>query len=275
MYALSSTSALILLWTHDTIYESTSARRFLESVDLNAGAPLRARLDTIWDHIDEEITNRKFGVKKFSADFLASCPDAQVVFVGAGLDPKSLDVAELFPRSSVFDVDMENMELKKEIVKSIGGPENIRFCQANIADAGQLSSALREKGWDSRKTTLAVAEGISYYVGKEPFRNSLAALKGTDGGLVLEYCVPDEDIENPERRGLYTAFFTSLQAGLGLPESLTRYRVDEVSSLAAALGGRVVETLNQRELERARTGENGYYDIDPGGVRVSLVRYGT
>ncbi len=273
MFALSSTSALVLLWTQESIYESSSAKKFLRNVQLEAGQPLREELDKIWGHIDEEVTNRKFGVKKFCAEFLALSPDTQVIFLGAGLDPKSLDIAELFPRTLVFDVDMDNMDLKEEITKSIDGPQNIKFCQANIADAEKLTEALLNKGWNNKKTTLIVAEGITYYIDKESFKNAFSKLKTSNGGVVLEYSIPNNDIKTSERKDLYNTFFNTLQNKLGLPFPLVRYNLEEVYSLATMLGGKVTDTLNQQELEKERTGESNYYASDSGAVHVSFIQY--
>ena len=63
----------------------------------------------------EEISNRKYGISKFSKEFLSNHTDTQVVILGAGLDPRSLEVAETFPKTIVFDVDMENRDIKKKI----------------------------------------------------------------------------------------------------------------------------------------------------------------
>ena len=69
---------------------------------------------------------------------------------------------------------------------------------------------LRKKGWDQNEVTLVVAEGISYYVPKGPFRETLLALKNPGGGLVFEYTIPDDDITPNQIDPLYSITLTSL-----------------------------------------------------------------
>jgi len=273
MYPVSSTSALILLCTQESIYEGAAAKNFLKKVQLDSGQPLFQRLSEILPYADQEVTNRKFAVKKFANNFLASHPNSQVIFLAAGLDPKSLDVAEHFPQTSVFDVDMENMDVKAAINKEINGPQNVKFCQADITQTGQLLSALRQQGFNSQKTTLVVAEGITYYVSKDSFKNSVSKLVSSPGGLILEYSIPNEGIKNLERRTAYCQLFDGLQESLKMPHPLVRYSIEEVDTLASALGGQVETNLNQAQLEKERTGENQWFDQNEGAVHVSFISF--
>ena len=140
---------------------------------MDAGTELKEKLTDI-PSIESEITNRKYGVKKFCDQFLSSCDDAQVVFLGSGIDPKSIDIAELYPNTSVFDVDMDNMQAKADINKKIAGPSNIAFCQADVSNAEEVLSALSRHSYSKDRPTLVVAEGITYYVSKELFQGNPA-----------------------------------------------------------------------------------------------------
>ena len=236
MYKVSSTSAFVLLLTDESVYESTSAKKLWNNLDLEAARPFVEEAISAWDGIPpEEITNRKWGIKKFSNEFLTVTPDSQVIFLGAGLDPKSLDVAESFPRSKVFDVDMDNMDLKREMTKSINGPSNIAFCQANIGNTDQLLSTLTQNGLNPDKVTLIVAEGISYYIPKEQFKNTLQVLRSPNGGLVLEYSIPTKEVKSKEDHPRINRLFDLLQKRLALPNPLERYTVDEIQKLANEL----------------------------------------
>ena len=269
MYSVPSTSALVLLWTKQSIYDSVAAKKFFRKVNLDAGEPLRKELEIKGLNLPEEITNRKYGVKKFCTNFLKACPDGQVVFLGAGLDPKSLDVAEAFPNSSIFDVDMENMDVKEQITKEIQGPKNIRFCNADIGACEEMKTTLKNHGWNENKKTLLVAEGISYYVPKVVFKKALNSLKTHDGGIILEYSIPHEEFP---RQG-YKIFFEKLQQLLKTNEQICCYSVDEVNLLSEELGGNIVKTMDQTMLEKERTGKNAFYDVDAGCVRVSFIQF--
>ena len=273
MYSVSATSALVLLWTDEAVYESGAAREFLQHLDLDVALAMSEELCRVWPSVVEEVTNRKVGVKRFCRDFLSRVPHAQVVFLGAGLDPKSLDVAIKYPDVRVFDVDMEQMSLKKEITKKVSGPQNIEFCTANIDDVQDLVGGLEKNGWDSKQVTLVVAEGISYYLSQQCLAQSLKTLCCPLGGLVLEYAVPGDQVLLAEKRVIYQDFFDLLQKCLQWPTAITRYRVEEVQALVSELGGEMVETMDQQQLEREWKGRNEIYTAPgEGAVYVSYAR---
>ncbi len=295
MFEVSATSALVLLWTDHSIYNSQSAQAFLSNVSLDAGKGLRDDLslaikgaalsglgqdesvqswrENFVQNLDQEVTYRKYAVKTFCAEFLSSAPDAQVIFLGAGLDPKSLDVAETFPQSTVFDVDRDNVELKANITKSIGGPKNLSFCKGDVAASQELADSLSQHGWDAEKPTLIVAEGISYYVQKASFKKTLKKLKTAKGGLILEYSLPNEAIELPIVAALAKEFFQRIQDLLQFPVPLCRYNEEEAMGLAQGLNGSLVRTVCAREMEREKTGSNTSYQNYDGFVRVSFIRF--
>ena len=270
LHKISATSALVLLWTDRSVYQGGMAKRFLDGVDLEAGRPLSDRIHQISNISKIEVTNRKFAVGKFCDRFLESVPDAQVVFLASGLDPRSIDVAERHPRCSVYDIDSENMDVKERLGREIGGPRNIAFCPGDVSNAPEI---LRGRGWDPGRATLVVAEGITYYVPKRAFREILSRLVTPSGGLILEYSVP-EDLVDEENRPPYTEYFVVARELLGLPDPLLRYTPAEVESLADLIGGRISETLDQRKVEAERTGANDLYSgTNPGVIWVSYILF--
>ena len=50
MYDVSETSALVLLWTDPSLYESISARKFLDCINLDSGRPFQKELDQLLTH---------------------------------------------------------------------------------------------------------------------------------------------------------------------------------------------------------------------------------
>ena len=269
---VSETSALVLLWTDRSLYGGRVAGEFLRRVNLGAGERLKGELEELVGHVGEEVCNRKHAVRELSSRFLASSPDAQAVFLGAGLDPRPLEAAESFPGARVFDVDAGDRGAKASLAEESGAGGNVAFCGADVGDPGALSEELARAGWDRGRATLVVAEGITYYVDKGAFARSLGALRTPGGGLVLEYAVPDEDVEEGDREA-YAAFFARLRERLGLPWPLRRYSVREAEALVGGLGGRVESTLGQGEMEKARTGRLSTYGGRDGAVRVTLARF--
>ena len=196
-----------------------------------------------------------------------------MVFLGSGIDPKSIDVAELYPQTSVFDVDMDNMQIKMEINQKIAGPSNIAFCKGNVGNAQEVVASLSQHGYSQDRVTLVVAEGIAYYVSKELFRESLKALSTQKGGAIIEYALPNEALTYPEMATNYKRNFENVQSLIKWPTPLCRYTTQEMSALADFLGGRLAQTLNQQEIERERTGENLHYKDHTGCLYVSLILF--
>ncbi|MDE2835238.1 MAG: class I SAM-dependent methyltransferase [Bacteroidota bacterium] len=273
MFEVPATSAFVLLFTSEEVYEGEAAKRLMRSVDLSAGLGIKNYFSRWWEDIYEEVGNRKCGMQFQSRTYLDDHPDAQVVCLGGGLDPLSLDLAECYPEAVVFDVDMANMDLKEEINAGIDGPA-IRFCTGNLADPAGLVRVLESAGWDAGRRTLMIAEGITYYVPKQLFRDTFAALRGPGGGIVLEYSLPDSEVEGTPRADEYMEFFQQLRAILDMPFPIQRYSPADVEELAAHLGGRVIITQLQHELEFMRKGEN-ILRLDPtqGSIRISTILF--
>lgn len=271
MFEVPATSAFVLLFTSEDVYDGESAKRLLRSVDLSAGLGIKNHFARWWEDIYEEIGNRKFGVKRQSCAYLDDHPTAQVVCLGGGLDPLSLDLAESYPEATIFDVDMANMDLKEEITASIGGPA-INFCTANLADPEGMVKVLKAAGWDEDRLTLMIAEGITYYVPKPVFKMTFASLRNPGGGIILEYSLPDEEFQETLRADEYAEFFQELRAVLDMPFPIQRYSSDDVINLAKDLGAQVVITQRQHELERLRKGKNELrMDPTQGAIRISTL----
>ncbi len=243
------------------------------AVDLSAGQPMVDLLGEAWERAVSEVNNRKYGVRLFCHEFLSEKPAAQVIVLGGGLDPFSIDIAECFPESSVIDVDMANLDIKKDINDSLGGPE-IGFCAANLADTATLVPALQAAGWDPQAPTLLVAEGITYYIPKPIFLQTLKALRTRGGALVLEYTLPAAEIVDEEAGAMSNEFYQKLADLLGMPFQLQRYGARDVTLVARALDGKHTRTLTSHEMERGRTGEaKDATNPADGVIRVSMIRF--
>ena len=273
MYEVPATSALVLLFTEPDIYDGTAAKRFLASVDLSAGQGLKDHFVEYWDLCYAELCSRKVRVKKLCQEYLQAHPAAQVVSLGGGLDPMTLDLAERFPEAAVFDLDMSQMDLKAEINAAVQGPK-VQFVTANLADGAALAQSLNAHGWMPNKPTLILAEGITYYVPAPIFAQALAAVRTDDGALVLEYSLPEEEITDVKHKETYIIFFQELTELLNLPFPMVRYSKAYVHQLAAQLKGRVAKTLYPHETEREMKGYNEFFEQpDSGVIRATLITF--
>ena len=93
----------------------------------------------------QTVSCRKFFVKKTVCDFLERLQhegrSGQVVILAAGLAPMSVEIASLFPESTVFDVDLHNMREKQVLLG--GRVPNIAFCECDITDVEKLDAIHR------------------------------------------------------------------------------------------------------------------------------------
>ena len=273
MYQVPATSALVLLFTEADVYEGNAAKRLFASLDLSAGHELRAHFTEHWDVAYTAIKTRKVRVRQLSQEYLRTNPSAQVISLGGGLDPMTIDLAELFPQASVFDVDMSQMDVKATINAAVDGPK-LKFVTANLGDTDDLVRVLQTHGWDAERPTLVVAEGITYYVPAPVFAQALGAVRTDGGALVLEYSLQDEEITDVNYRDDYINFYTKLAELLNLPFPLVRYTTEYVQQLAAQLGGTLVRTLTEHHTEMELKGFTEFFhDPDAGGIRVALITF--
>jgi len=274
MYTVPATSTLVLLFTKPALYDGGAAKRFLGAIDLSAGQDFKSHFKHVWDLMYAGAATRKLRMKQLGQEFLRKYPSAQVVSLGIGLDPLSIDLAESFPEASFFDVDMSHMDLKAEINAAIDGP-SMHFVSANLANPAQLQEALKSQGWHPSEPTLVMAEGITYYVPRAIFAQALAAVRTDSGALVLEYSLPDEEIVDPRFREAYIAFYPEVTRLIGLPFPMERYSTDYVSQLAEQLGGSIAETLHEYHVAHDASGEyhNFFASPDDGVIRVALINF--
>ena len=273
MVEIPATSAFVLRFTHQDIYRGKAARTFFNKIDLSPADPIMEEFQDNWDDKCSEVLNRKHGVEKCSREYLDENPATQVIHLGGGLDPLSIDLAECYPETRIFDVDMANMALKAEINQLIDGPE-LAFLTANLADVPSLMETLKNAGWQPDQPTLLVSEGISYYIPKHIYRNTLAALRTSGGCLVFEYSIPDALLVGTPKADLYHDFFARFTDFLKLPFPMQRYENSEIKDLAESLSGEVKRILIQHELEFSRLGEN-ILRKDPkmGAIQIAEIRF--
>lgn len=273
MIEVPATSAFVLLFTNQDMYKGSTARTFMSKIDLSAADPIKEAFKDHWEQKRTELLNRKHGVEKGCRQFLDAHPTAQVIHLGGGLDPLSIDLAECYPQAQIYDVDMAHMPLKAEINQSLGGPE-IAFLTANLADVPSLTTVLSGAGWSADSPTLLVSEGISYYIPKNVYSHTLAALRTSGGRLVFEYSIPDELLVGTPMAEVYLDFYTRFTALLELPFPMQRYDDSEVNELASNLNGEVQEILIQKELEFSRLGKNVMRkDPTMGSIRVATITF--
>jgi hypothetical protein len=258
---LSSTSALVLLWAGQESYKSRLAKDYFNLLDLEPGKVLYEQCNEICPYYDEVIKNRKLGV----TDLINKCLTGnnnigQIIIAGAGLDPLGIEITNYFPQIKVFELDMENMEIKSVLYLKImrSSKTAISFINVNIQSAPDVYKALSEHGWDTSEGTLLIGEGISYYLPTASLQNLIKIIKPKR--TVLEFLKPNNEI-NEEREKIAHKVFSLISDAYGGLE-IIRYSNSTIESL---LGLPVITSYSMYKLEKLRTGSNKYFPSNESG----------
>jgi hypothetical protein len=203
----------------------------------------------------QTVSCRKFFVRKTVCDFLERLQregrSGQVVILAAGLAPMSVEIASLFPSSAVFDVDLHNMREKQELLG--GRVPNIAFCECDITDIEKLDAALVGAGFRKGEPTIAVLEGILYYITPDALRNVLSYLAGNQAVAIGEFGLKPELVNEVTRVHLLNVF-GKIQGQVNL-DFVTFYSDEAIKGLIRDAGFGSVSLHNFQPLQKERTGD--------------------
>ncbi|MDI1496182.1 MAG: methyltransferase [Cenarchaeum symbiont of Oopsacas minuta] len=264
MDSISATSALVLLMGRD-YYTSASAKKFLNSINLDSGLAMKKLTDKIWLNYGEIVKNRKDSVYRTISN--SSNEVSQVVILAAGYDAQALNIVENIERFSVFEVDMYNMDdkaIKYDQILDQRIRKRISTITCDVTSKN-LISKLENAGLDIQKSTIIVAEGISYYLQYDQFWDIVSSfsLKNDRNRIVLDYMVPLHmmDFENSVRM---SGVFNIICDNVGI-NYLTMYEYEKIRKHVLYLKGKLVSHETLHKMELARTGKSTYFRADSRG----------
>jgi methyltransferase (TIGR00027 family) len=116
----------------------------------------------------------------------------QVVILGAGFDTRAHRFTELLKDAAVMEIDYgATQEYKRRRVDAAlgGAPGNVVYAPIDLARES-LGDVLRRTGFESRRKTYFICEGVSMYVPEEGMRETLRAIAAESAPgsmLLLEY----------------------------------------------------------------------------------------
>jgi methyltransferase (TIGR00027 family) len=116
----------------------------------------------------------------------------QLVILGAGFDTRAHRFTDLLQDVAVIEVDYgATQEYKRRRVEvALGGaPANVVYAPIDFAREG-LGAVLRRAGFDRRRRTYFICEGVSMYVPEEGMKETLRAIgaeSAPGSALLLEY----------------------------------------------------------------------------------------
>lgn len=260
---ISASSALVLNWTDTRLYEGPRVRRYIEALDLSEGDEMLShfRDDQNYMHT-QTVSGRKWFMmqetRKFIDDKDANGLLSQVIIPGAGIAPFSAALAELYPQTRIFDIDVYNMEAKALLLKDEF--KNIEFITADLEDVDNWISLLIKSGYDSSVPGIMVLEGITYYLAKPTLSAILRWAFENKITVVGEFGFPP-DMVIPEHREYPKKVFDTI-ARLSNHPGISFYTREEFVQMAREAGYREVELIHMREMQLLRTGEVKPFEKD-------------
>jgi hypothetical protein len=269
MVRLSSTSALVLLWTEQECYHTKRAVEYLKQLDLEDGRVLYDWCNEGFRYA-EVIKNRKSGIMHLIRQGMAnSGNDRQIVIAGAGFDALGIELVELYPGTNVFEFDRDNMSTKSAMVARMtdGLDRRIFFIEVDLRDTARVRDELSAHGWCRLAPTLLVLEGISYYL---PTRSIQALVDMVrPESVILEFLKQDKDIAI-DRRPIPRRVFGAIAEMCGLPH-IRRFDRMQVESLFTRMS--IECGYSMMQMEKLRTGSNTLFPTENSGwIDVCLLR---
>lgn len=252
--SISATAALVMLWAERTLYSSSVVQAFLNSLDMSAGIDLYDECQAIWSDYSNVINNRKWLISNWSKEILAAGQISQVVILGAGWAPLGLELADLYPKASVFELDIDNMEKKRGLVDRIAGaPSNISFMSTDITDHDRCFSDLKIAGWKPDLPSLLIFEGISYYLKKTDLAR-LMTLGGTHSRVIVEFMINLSRVDK-SRREIPKKVFGLIEKACSLQTPIQTWDYQE---LCQRVHGVAMRHVNLSQIESIRQEIDGF-----------------
>lgn len=259
MHKISETSAAVLLWVSEDIYQSTAAKNYLAKLDLSEGVEINKACTAIWPHYSEVILNRKWGILQLCHAILTQDKPQdkqikQIIIAGAGLDAMGIELAARFPACRIFEIDWENMDIKHTLAEK----SDCIFVNADLQDATSCKQALENADWSPALPSLLLLEGISYYIAD----TALANLCKTLGPqiVIAEYMKPAHAMTEQAYQ-ISHGVFATIQNYCQLGEIRT-YEAEEIGAL---IGLKMADLWSMQRLEAERTGQNRHFPTSKAG----------
>lgn len=258
--SIAQTSDGVLVMSGSESYkESPTAQEYLSKIDFSDAKKQIDKYLKIYPHYTEIILNRKYIIQKVLFSFFEENSNAQLLILGSGLDPLGLLVKDKVPEIKVFEVEKTSVMDKKEIINSIKNAPELHICEADLSNPVQTEQALKANGYSWDLPTIIVAEGISYYVEKESFWNTVKRVlpKTSTGQLVLEHMIPQEKVAE-ENRSIAKEVFENLRKDYNIDSYFT-YNDTELKEAGAKLGLSLLKAWSLKDIEKEKTGKNEFF----------------
>ena len=263
---ISSTSALVLNWTDMNLYQGEKVKSFISNLDLSEGDVLMNALDADQHYMHTRaVSARKFYMSTNATLFLEQCEkdniEGQVLIMAAGISPLSIALAERFPTAAIFDLDLYLMEEKKEILKN--EIPNVSFIKCDLENIEFWNTELIRHKFDYKKKTIAIFEGIVYYLKQETLMNMFKWCSLNNIEILGDYCIHPDQIDIHYQK-YPEEVFSVIQKKLNLPP-IVFYNKMEFAELLVKSGFKDFEIESLPDIHLKRTGEIKPFAIENSG----------
>jgi methyltransferase (TIGR00027 family) len=188
----------------------------------------------------------------------------QVVVLGAGFDSRAYRFHDAYPKLKFFEVDLPAViEAKKRTIERVLGslPTDVHYAPIDF-NTQSLSDVLPGAGYDPRRRSFFILEGVSMYVAEPGVAATLEFVSGNSAAgseIVYDYVL--RRVTQGDYEGLYAARKGALGvAQVGEP-FVTGWTPQEAADFAKRHGLAVREDLDATELTRRYlTGSDGQPD---------------
>lgn len=194
----------------------------------------------------------------------ASASVVQIVVLGAGFDSRAYRFNDAYPKLEFFEVDLPAViEAKRLAIQRVLGnlPANVHYVPIDF-NTQSLSDVLPEAGYDRRRRSIFILEGVSMYVAEPGVAATLDFVSGNSpprSEIVYDYVL--RRVTQGDYEGLYAARKEALGvARVGEP-FVTGWTPQEAAEFAQRHGLAVREDLDAAALTRRYlTGSDGKAD---------------
>jgi len=248
---ISSTSALVLNWSDLKMYPGEKTQNYIKQLDLSEGDSLLRTMDDDQDYFHiKSVSGRKYFMWKHACAFLKEHKNGQVVIMAAGIAPLSPALAEMYPESIIYDIDIHSMKEKSELLSPYFN--NIHFIDCDITNTNELNEKLKNKGFIDTHPTMVIIEGIVYYLTRNQLLELLKWSRTINSIVIGDYCLPQHLVT--EKNKNYHNVFDVISKLLSLQNIELYSREDFVLQLKQA-GYNEIEIQTLTQIHPERTGD--------------------
>lgn len=183
----------------------------------------------------------------------ADAGTTQVIILGAGFDSRGYRFTKAYPQLRFFEVDLPaTIEWKKEKVIRIFGraPEAIVYAPIDF-NTQKLGDVLKEVGYDRKKKSTFIWEGVTMYINEKACRDTLSFIRNhaaRGSTVVFDYIL--RPVVEHKYDGFYGAEYTAaIVAAHGEPY-VCGWTAREAEELVRKIGLEVVSHVGTDFLTR-------------------------